>query len=128
MRSTAEISKKRRPRRSAARADARRAAPGSEAASTSRRRAPAGRAATSGGERGELVLDRRDVLSGVALRRGVDEMAEHAAALDVLQETDAEARALVRALDQARDVGDDERAALVAASTTPRCGTSVVNG
>ena len=41
----------------------------------------------------------------------IDQMDQHAAALDVAEEADAEARALVRAFDQARDVGHDELAA-----------------
>ena len=55
-------------------------------------------------------------------------MAEQPAALDVLEEPDAEAGAPVRALDQAGHVGDHERAVRRAPWTTPRCGTSVVNG
>ena len=66
-----------------------------------------------GRELHELPLDRGDVRLGVAGRRGVDEMAEQAAALDVLQEPDAEPGAAVRALDQSRDVRHDERAGVV---------------
>ena len=40
--------------------------------------------------------------------RAVDEVEQHAAALDVAEEAVAEAGALVRALDQARDVGEHE--------------------
>ena len=39
---------------------------------------------------------------------GIDEMQQHAAALDMAEEARAEAGALVRALDQARDVGQHE--------------------
>ena len=60
-------------------------------------------------------------------RADVEQVHEHARALDVAQEAVAEAVALARALDQAGDVGDDE-AALVRAATTPSAGTSVVNG
>ena len=52
---------------------------------------------------------------------------QHPAAFDVAQEPVAQALALGRALDQARDVGDHE-AALVRSPTTPRLGTRVVNG
>ena len=44
------------------------------------------------------------------LAGAVDQMQQHAAALDVAEEAVAEAGALVRALDQARDVGEHELA------------------
>src|SRR5262249_34664877 len=46
------------------------------------------------------------------LGRAVDEMQEHAAALDVTEETVAEPRAFMRTLDQARNIGEDEFAAV----------------
>jgi hypothetical protein len=51
---------------------------------------------------------------------------QHRAALDVPQELQAEALALAGARDQAGHVGDGERVS--PACTTPRLGTSVVNG
>ena len=44
--------------------------------------------------------------------RAVDEMQQHAAALDMAEEAVAEADALMRAFDQARNVGEDEFAAV----------------
>ena len=41
------------------------------------------------------------------LGRAVDEMQEHAAALDVAEETVAESRAFMRTLDQARNIGEE---------------------
>ena len=52
-----------------------------------------GRAATSGENCRELLLEHRDVGLGVARGGGVDEVAEQPAALDVLEEPDAEAGA-----------------------------------
>src|SRR5262245_36418933 len=46
------------------------------------------------------------------LGRAVDEMQEHAAALDVAEETVAESRAFMRALDQARNIREYELAAV----------------
>src|SRR5437899_8015893 len=46
------------------------------------------------------------------LGRAVDEMQENAAALDVAEETVAESRAFMRTLDQARNIGEDELAAV----------------
>ena len=65
-------------------------------------------------------------LAGV-LAGAVDQMQQHAAALDVAEEAVAEAGAFVRALDQAREC---RRARTRASSmrTTPSCGCSVVNG
>ena len=62
-----------------------------------------------GREGRELLLDGRDVGFGVALLRRIDEMAEGAAPLDVLEEPDAEAGSFVRAPDQPGNVRDDER-------------------
>ena len=58
--------------------------------------------------RGQLALDRREVRLGVAAveRREVEDVDEQPRALDVGEEVVAEARALARALDQARDVGE----------------------
>ncbi len=56
------------------------------------------------------------------------EVQERARPLDVLEEADAEARAVGRARDEAGDVGDHERLLSESTATTPRCGTSVVNG
>ena len=64
--------------------------------------------------------------AGDVLARGIDEMQQHAAALDVTEEARAQTRALVRALDQARDIGQHEFAP--GARTTPRLGCSVVKG
>ena len=46
--------------------------------------------------------------AGDVLARGIDEVQQHAAALDMAEEARAEPRALVRALDQARNVGQHE--------------------
>ena len=78
---------------------------------------------------GELGLQRLDVGDRVAARleRGaVDHVHQHRAALDVAQELQPEPAALGRARDQPGHVGDGED--LVARLTTPRFGTSVVNG
>src|SRR5262245_62741886 len=61
-----------------------------------------------GGERRELTLDHGDVLLGVPGGRSVDEVAEDAAALDVLEEAEPEPRTAVSALDEPGNVGDDE--------------------
>ena len=53
-------------------------------------------------------------------------MEEDAAALDMAEEAVAEAGALVRAFDQAGDVGEDE--SRPPPLTTPRLGWSVVKG
>ena len=63
-----------------------------------------------------------DVLAG-----GIDQMQQHAAALDMAEEARAEARALVRALDQAGNVGQHEIQSGWS-RTTPRLGCSVVKG
>ncbi len=47
-------------------------------------------------------------------RRDIDQVQQHAGALQVLQEPDAEARPFGRALDQARNIGHDEAAVLAA--------------
>jgi hypothetical protein len=60
---------------------------------------------------GELALDHPEVGDRV-LGGGVDEVQEHGAALDMAEEGVAEAPALVRALDQARDVGEHELGAV----------------
>ena len=65
-------------------------------------------------------------LAGV-LAGAVDEMQQHAAALDMAEEAVAEPGALVRALDQAGNVGEHELARR-RSRTTPSCGCSVVNG
>ena len=52
----------------------------------------------------------------------VDQMDEQAGALDVTQKTDAEARAFVRAFDEAGEIRHDERAAELSARVP---GTSV---
>ena len=80
--------------------------------------------------RGQLGLDRVEVAERVAagLEGGaVDDVHQRAAALDVAQELQAEALALAGARDQAGDVGDGE-ARPRRPRTTPRLGTSVVNG
>ena len=61
------------------------------------------------------------------LAGAVDQMQQHAAALDMAEEAVAEARAFVRAFDQAREY---RRARIRArrSRTTPSCGCSVVNG
>ncbi len=61
------------------------------------------------------------------LAGAVDEMQQHAAALDVAEEAVAEAGAFMRAFDQARDVGQHEFD-WSPTSTTPSCGCSVVKG
>ena len=58
----------------------------------------------------------------------VHQMRQQARALDVAQELDAQAVALVRAFDQPRNVGHHEAAEVVGICTTPRFGSSVVNG
>ena len=60
------------------------------------------------------------------LAGGVDQMQQHAAALDMAEEAVAEAGAFMRAFDQAGNVGEHEFAAV--AFTTPSCGCSVVKG
>ncbi len=63
------------------------------------------------GETGELVRDDAEVFDGIGTARGVghvDEMGEHAGALNVAQELDAEAGAEMRAFNQSGHVGDDE--------------------
>ena len=61
------------------------------------------------------------------LAGAVDQMQQHAAALDMAEEPVAEAGAFVGALDQAGNIGQHEFAA-VDRSTTPSCGCSVVKG
>src|SRR6516164_10553694 len=56
----------------------------------------------------------------------VDEMQEHAAALDMAEETVAQPRAFVCALDQARNIGEYELAAVDL--DYAELGCSVVNG
>ena len=60
----------------------------------------------------ELVLDRREVRLGVGAvqRREVEHVDEQPRALDVREELVAQARALLSALDQAGDVGQDQLA------------------
>ena len=65
-------------------------------------------AAAIGGE----LLAHGPVVGNRVLRRAVDQMEQHAAALDMAEEAVAEAGALVRPLDQAGDVGEDEFAAV----------------
>ena len=126
---TAEISKYGSPRRCGGAADRLQALGIADTASHLDATRARGRAATSGENGRELLLDHGHVVLRVAGGRGVDQVAEQAAALDVLQEPDAEPGAAVRALDQAGDVGHDERLGrVVVRTTTPRCGTSVVNG
>ena len=57
--------------------------------------------------RGELGVDRAPALVGVVLGR-VDHVHEQACALEVREELVTETDALARALDQPRDVGDDQ--------------------
>lgn len=62
-------------------------------------------------EAGQLVGDGTEVSDGVGTAAGVgdvDEVDEEVGALDVAEEAVAEARALVRALDEAGNVGNDE--------------------
>ena len=58
----------------------------------------------------ELLADRVEVFDRVAARRArhIDQVNDHLRALDVAQELVAQAVPFVRALDQARHVGDDE--------------------
>ena len=61
--------------------------------------------------RGELAQDDLEVGDRVAAgleRRAVDDVQQRRASLDVAEELEAEALALARALDEARDVGDGE--------------------
>ncbi len=76
----------------------------------------------------ELVLDHVEVRLrvGAVERREVEDVHEQPRALDVGEEVVAEPGALAGALDQPRDVGEDELA--VGASSVPRTGSSVVNG
>ena len=78
-----------------------------------------------GGELGadRLVVGLRVALGGADL----DQVDEHRAALDVGEELVAEAGALGGALDQPRDVGEDDLA-VVGLEIVPRTGSSVVNG
>jgi hypothetical protein len=64
------------------------------------------------GEKRQLARDHREVLDRIASlgRRDVDDVHEHARALEMAEEAVAEAVPLVRPFDQARHVGDDERA------------------
>ena len=67
----------------------------------------------SGAVRVELAVQREDVVRRAALRPAhVDDVDEHAAALDVPQEVVPEAPVLRRVGDQAGHVGDDEAAGL----------------
>ena len=69
----------------------------------------------------ELVAD--DAVAGRdILVIGVDQVEQHAAALDMAEEAVADPGAFGRALDQAGDVGDDELAALVADDAELRAG------
>ena len=75
--------------------------------------------------------DRARVVHGIGVfveRRDVDDVQQQARALQVAQEAMTEARAVGRAFDEARDVGDDE--ARGSRSCAPRrgSGASVVNG
>ena len=83
--------------------------------------------------------DDLEIVHGIAVGSvaGVDQMRDQARALDVLQKADAQSRAGVRAFDQAGQIGDDKRAPAArsdgfpgapSAETTPRPGSSVVNG
>ena len=56
----------------------------------------------------------------------IDEMQQHAAALDMPEKPVAEPRTFMRALDQAGNISEHEFAAL--AFTTPSCGCRVVKG
>ena len=85
--------------------------------------------------RRELALDRGVVgervraVSHRELRREVEHVHEQPRALDVREEVVAEPGAVAGALDQARDVGDDQLAfAPASRSSTPSTGESVVNG
>ena len=64
--------------------------------------------------------------AGRVLAGDVDQMQQHAAALDMAEEARAEAGALMGALDEAGNVGEHEIVAV--APTTPRLGWSVVKG
>ena len=89
-----------------------------------------GRLASSGSNASELLHQRVEILHHLALGIGIpgDDVKQHARALDVAQELKPKALALCCALDEAGDVGDHEVALVAAATTTPRLGTSVVNG
>ena len=63
----------------------------------------------------------------------VDEVRDEPRALEMFQEASAEAGAFVSAFDKTGDIGDDEQrpwpgVAPGSADTTPRWGSSVVNG
>lgn len=57
---------------------------------------------------------------------GIDQMQQDAAALDMTKETIAEAKAFMRALDQAGDIGEHEFALIDAHDASPGC--KVVKG
>ena len=63
----------------------------------------------------QLARDDFGVVVGRLVRREIDEMDEHRAALDVAEELVAEAVTFVRAFDEAGDVGDDEGLVVVGA-------------
>src|SRR5205814_10463955 len=67
-----------------------------------------------GRELPELLFEDFDVILRVSRAGGVDQMAEQAAPLDVLQKTDAEPGAAVGAGDQPRDIRHDQGPAVVA--------------
>ena len=86
-------------------------------------------------ERSEFVLDDFEIAHGIAIVRvaRVHQMRDQPRAFDVLQKANAQPGAFVRAFDEAGKVGDNKRAAVAraasgSAETTPRCGSSVVNG
>ncbi len=90
-------------------------------------------------ERGQLARDDLEVVHGIAVGSvaGVDQMRDQPRALDVLQKSDAQARAGVRAFDQAGQVRDHERAPAAFLRRLSRsavrgndaeAGLSVVNG
>ena len=93
-----------------------------------RRRRGADRAGRAGSGASSPRRIRSCSAGGCSARGGeVEQQHEHPGPLDVAQELVAEAPALAGALDEAGEVGDDE---LVSSSrrTTPRFGSSVVNG
>ena len=72
----------------------------------------------------------RDIRPAARIRH-IDQMHQQARALDVPQKLRAQPRAGVRALDQSRNVGDHKTDFALRGSpttTTPRFGSSVVNG
>ena len=88
-----------------------------------------GRSRRSGRYRRSSSSSTRACSSGPrpSIGRQIAQHHQHARPLDVTQELMAQPATLGRALDQSGHVGDHELT-IVAHRTTPRCGSSVVNG